>query len=100
MPESDAEALHPNVVFQDYATLIFLGDYIPKDYKDLGINRGTLVNCLKLLSTYCANKEMYCKKLMENMKAQKESVTFHDDKHLLNLFDNKMWDILGINGAY
>ena len=43
---------------------------------------------------------MYCKKVMEDMKAQKASVTFHDDKRLLNLFDNKLVDILGINGAY
>ena len=55
--------------FEDYATLIFLRDCVPKDYKKLFINSRTLVDCLKLLSTYCANKEMYCKKMMEEMKA-------------------------------
>ena len=43
---------------------------------------------------------MYCKRAMENMKAQKASATFYDDKKLLNLFDNKIVDILGINAAY
>ena len=43
---------------------------------------------------------MYSKKAMEDMKAQKASVTFYEDKILLNLFDNKLVDILGINAAY
>ena len=43
---------------------------------------------------------MYCKRAMENMKAQKASATFYEDKKLLNLFDNKLVDILGINAAY
>ena len=43
---------------------------------------------------------MYCEKVLEDMKAQRASVTFHDYKHLLNVFDNKLVDILGINGAY
>ena len=43
---------------------------------------------------------MYCKKAMEDMKAWKASATFHDDKCLLKLLDNKLVDILGINGAY
>ena len=34
------------------------------------------------------------------MKAQKASATFYEDKKLLNLFDNKLVDILGINAAY
>ena len=34
------------------------------------------------------------------MKAQKSSANFHEDKKLLNLFDNKLVDILGINTAY
>ena len=52
------------------------------------------------LATYFADEEMYCKRAMEDMKAQKASVTFHEDKRLLNLFDNKLVDILGINWAY
>ena len=52
------------------------------------------------LAIYCANEVMYCKRVMEDMKAQKASVTFYEDKRLLNLFDNKLVDILGINGAY
>ena len=43
---------------------------------------------------------MYYKRAMENMKAQKASATFYEDKKLLNLFDNKLVDILGINVAY
>ena len=37
---------------------------------------------------------------MEYMKAQKASTNFYVDKKLLNLFDNKLVDILGINPAY
>ena len=43
---------------------------------------------------------MYCKRAVEYMKAQRESRNFHEDKKLLNLFDNKLVDILGINSAY
>ena len=74
--------------FQDYTALIFLRDCIPPNYKNIVLSSKTLVGFLKHLSTYCANEEMYCKKALKNMKAQKSSVTFHDDKHLLNLYDN------------
>ena len=43
---------------------------------------------------------MYCKRAVEYMKAQKASVNFHEDKKLLNIFDNKLVNILGINVAY
>ena len=43
---------------------------------------------------------MYCKRTVEYMKAQRESRNFHEDKKLLNLYDNKLVDILGINAAY
>ena len=86
--------------FKDYAALIFLRDCVPRDYKKLVINSQTLVDCLRLLSMYCTNEEMYCKKMMEDMKAQKASSTFHDEKHLLNNFENKLVDIIAINGTY
>merc|ERR1711867_163149 len=34
------------------------------------------------------------------MKAQRASTNFNEDKKLLNLFDKKLVDILGINAAY
>ena len=43
---------------------------------------------------------MYCKRIVEYMKPQRESRNFHEDKKLLNLIDNKLVDILGINAAY
>ena len=82
--------------FQDYAALIFLQQCLPPLYKNIVLSSRTL----QYLSTDCANEEMYCNRVMEDMKAQKASVTFYEDKRLLNLFDNKLVDILGINGAY
>ena len=59
-----------------------------------------IVACLQKLSTYCENEEMYFKTMLEDMKAQKASITIHDDKQLLSLFENKLVDILRINRAY
>ena len=43
---------------------------------------------------------MYFKRAVEYMKAQKSSANFHENKKQLNLFDNNLVDILGINVAY
>ena len=43
---------------------------------------------------------MYCKKTVEHMKAQKACGNFQDDKKLLNLYDDKIVEILSINPAY
>ena len=43
---------------------------------------------------------MYCKKAVETMKAEKPARSFCEDKELLNIFDNKLVDILAINAAY
>ena len=49
---------------------------------------------------YCANEEMYCNSAVEYMKAQRDCKNFQDYKKLLNLFDDKIVDILSINSAY
>jgi len=49
---------------------------------------------------YCPNEEMYCKRVVEFMKAKRDSRNFQEDKKRLNLFDDKIGDILGINSAY
>lgn len=43
---------------------------------------------------------MYCKRVVEFMKAKRDSRNFQEDKKRLNLFDDKIGDILGINSAY
>ena len=86
--------------FQDYAALMFLQWCVPPAYKNIVISIQTLIACLQHLATYCVNEEMYCKRAVEYMKAQKSSTNFYKDKKLLNLFDNKLVDILGINTAY
>ena len=43
---------------------------------------------------------MYCKRAVEYMKAQRDCKNFQDDKMLLNLFNDKIVDILSINSAY
>ena len=59
-----------------------------------------LVPCLKFLATYCANEEMYCKRKLEEIKSAKSSTSFKEDKELLNRFDTKLVEIIGINNAY
>ena len=49
---------------------------------------------------YCTNEEMYCKRAVEYMKAQRDLRNFQEDKKMLNLFDGKIVDILDINSAY
>ena len=43
---------------------------------------------------------MYYKKALEEMKAAKPARNFKEDKALLNLFDNKLVEIVGINREY
>ena len=43
---------------------------------------------------------MYCKRAVEFLKAHKSSRDFHEDKNLLNIFDNQLVEILGINTVY
>ena len=43
---------------------------------------------------------MYCKRALEEMKAAEPARNFKEDKKLLNLFDNKLVEIMGINRAY
>ena len=86
--------------FQDYATLMFLQRCVPPNYQDLVLSHQRLVPCLQYLATYCANEEMYCKKALEEMKAAEPARNFKEDKALLNLFDNKLVEIVGINREY
>ena len=86
--------------FQDHPALMFLQRCVPPIYKNMVLNASSFVACLQNLATYCANEEMYCKKAVENLKAQEECSTFVQDKKLLNLIDDKIVDILGINSAY
>ena len=43
---------------------------------------------------------MYCKKALEEMKAAEPARNFKEDKALLNLFDNMLVEIMGINRTY
>ena len=56
--------------------------------------------CLQRLAQYCANEEMYCMKQIKYMKAHKPCQNFKDDKDMLNLFEDKVTDILSVNPAY
>ena len=64
------------------------------------LNSTSLEACLKKLAQNCANEEMYCMKVVEHMKAHRSCRNFQDDKQMLNIFDNKVTDILSINPAY
>ena len=86
--------------FQYYAALMFLQWCVPPAYKNIVLSTSSLVACLQHLAMYCANEEMYCKRAVEYMKAQRDSRNFQEDKKMLNLFDNQIVDILGINSAY
>ena len=79
---------------------MFLVRCVPPNYKNTVLSSTTLVGCLKKLATHCANEEMYCMKAVEHMKAQRSCRNFQDDKIMLNLFDNKLVDVLRINPAY
>ena len=48
--------------FENYAALMFLQRCVPPNYKNIVLSHQTLVSCLQYLATYCANKEMYCKR--------------------------------------
>ena len=82
--------------FQDYAALMFLQRCVPPNYQDLVLSHQRLVPCLQYLATYCANEEMYCKKALEEMKAAEPAKNFEEDKALLNIFDNKLVEIVGL----
>ena len=86
--------------FQDYAALMFLQRCVPPNYQDLVLSHLKLVTCLQYLATYCANEDMYCKKVLEEMKAEELDRNFKEDKALLNLCDNKLVEIVGINREY
>ena len=79
---------------------MFLQLCVPPAYKNIVLSSSSLIACLQHLAMYCANEEMYCKRAVEYMKAQRESRNFHEEEKLLDLFDNKLVDILGINTAY
>ena len=64
------------------------------------LNYTSLVACLKKLATHCSNEGMYRKKRVEYMKAQKCYRSFQDDNEFLNLYDDKIVEILSINLAY
>ena len=86
--------------FQGYPALMFLQRCVPPTYKNIVLNASSLIACLKHLAMYCANEEMYCKRAVDFMKAQRDSGNIQKDKRLLNLFDDKIVDILSINSAY
>ena len=79
---------------------MFLQRCVPPNYKDIVLSHQGLVPCLQYLATYCANEEMYCKKAVKIMKAETPALNFWEDKELLNIFDNKLVEIVGINAAY
>ena len=43
---------------------------------------------------------MYCKKALKEMKAAELARNFKEDKALLNLFDNKLVEIVGIQSIF
>ena len=86
--------------FEDYAALMFLQRCVPPNYQDLVLSYQGLVPCLQYLATYCANEEMYCLKVLKEMKVTEPARNFKDGKKLLNLFDNKLVEIVEINRAY
>ena len=83
--------------FQDYPALMFLVRCVPLNYKNTILSSTTLVSCLKKMARHCANEEMYCLKAVKFMKAQRGCRNFQDDKKMLNLFENKLVDIISVN---
>ena len=79
---------------------MFIHKCVPLKYKIIVLTYTSLEACLKRLAQYCANQEMYCMKQIECMKAHKPCRNFKDDKDMLNIFEDKITDILRVNPAY
>ena len=79
---------------------MFLQRCVPPNYKNIVLSHQDLVSSVQYLATYCADEEMHCKRAVETIKAEKPARSFREDKELLNIFDNKLVDILEFNAAY
>ena len=79
---------------------MFLSRCVTPEYKTLVLSYYKLEPCLKFLATYCANKEMYCDRKLEDMKSARPSKGYKGDKELINLYDRKIIEIMSINNSY
>ena len=86
--------------FEDTSAIMFLSRCVTPEFKELVLSYHELEPCLQNLATYCANKEMYCKRKLEEMKAAKLSRSYRDDKEMISMFDRKLIQITSIDSSF
>ena len=79
---------------------MFLSRCVIPEFKELVLSHHKLEPCLQVLATYCANKEMYCKRKVEDMKSASLCRGYRDDKAIINMYDKKVIEIRSINNSY
>merc|ERR1712240_460387 len=84
----------------DTSAVMFLSRCVTLEFKELVLSHHKLESCLQALATYYANKEMYCKRKLEEMKSDNLYRGYREDKELINMYDKKLIEIMSINSSY